>query len=179
MRPPGTEQSEWESWLAAEAEGSSDAAESNLRALFAELDEPGPAPGFADRVVALALAEAAQAPVVAERSRRRWGWILLAAAGLAAAVALPVVPVLAGMVSWSALPGLLVRTLAWLIATAGSSVGNWLDLVAVLRPVARALARPQVVAALACLAVVSSLALATLVRTLERGKGAHHVPSFG
>lgn len=170
---------DWEGWLAAESAGESEEAEARLLALFAQLDSPAPAAGFADRVVARATAEAPRRSARRRFARRALAGGLLAAAGVAVALLLPALSALVGLVDWAALPGLAARLIAMLAASSARALGTWQELLAVLRPVARALAHPQVVGALVGLVAVSSLALASLARALERGKGARHVASFG
>lgn len=172
-------ESDWERWLAAESAADAAEAESRLRSLFAGLEDPLPSRGFADRVVALALAEAPVRRAARSRLSRALAAGLLAAAGLAVALLLPASLALLGLVEWATLPALAVRALAGLFASVGRAFADWQELLAVLQPVARALARPPVVAALAGLALVSSLALASLARTLEREEGVRHVPTFG
>jgi hypothetical protein len=170
---------DWERWLAAETAGDAAEAEARLLALFARLDDPAPSPGFADRVVARALTEAPARRAARGRLSRAVAAGLLAAAGLAAALLLPGCLALLGLVGWAGLPALAVQALAAVAGSVGRAFADWQGLLGVLQPVARALARPPVVTALAGLALLSSLALASLARALERGKGVHHVPTFG
>lgn len=170
---------DWEAWLEAEATGSEAEAERHLAALFSSLDAAAPSAGFADRVVALALAEVPRRQASWSNARRALAAGLLVAAGIAMALVLPGLLALLARVEWVSLPGLAVSGLAGLASLVARAFGNWQELVEVLRPVARALARPPIVGALAGFAAVASLALASLARAAEREKGARHVPSFG
>jgi hypothetical protein len=165
-------------WLAAERAASEAEAEAALAALLADLDQPAPPAGFAERVMRRA-AEDGVLPVAAAAPARRRSWspwspgiswprvmrsawaraavvLLLLATGLTVSLALGVLqPLLAGLGL-----GDLVAGLAGLAAAVGAAVVGLAEAVeffaGLRRAIALALASPAVALALAfCLALAA------------------------
>lgn len=160
-------------WLAAERAASEAESEAALAALLADLDQPAPPAGFAERVMRRA-AEDGALPVAAPARRRSWSprvswpqvmrttWaraaavLLLLTSGLTVALALGALqPLLAGFSS-----GDLVAGLADLATAVGAAVTGLAEAVeyfaALRRAIALALGSPVVALALGlCLALAA------------------------
>ncbi|MCZ7651177.1 MAG: hypothetical protein M5U13_08480 [Thermoanaerobaculia bacterium] len=158
---------ELSAWLRAEADADVPEADRRLAALFAALDEPAPAAGFAGRVLARIEGEEA----VSGSRHRRWRRLLLAAAALVVAAGFPWLLAGAGAGGVGAAAAVAARAFAAAGELAGGSFRAWAALAATLDPLARALAGPWLVGVAASLVLVSFLALVSLARWVEREKG--------
>lgn len=158
---------ELSAWLRAETEADGAEAERRLSALFAALAEPAPAAGFAGRV----LARIAGEEVASSARDRRGSRLLLAAAAVLTAAGLAWI--LAGVQAGGL--GSATAFAASAFATAGELAGEcfrfWAALAAIFDPLARALAGPWFLALAVSLVAMSSLALVSLARWVEREKG--------
>ena len=158
---------ELSAWLRAERAADDAEAERHLAALFTALAEPAPGTGFPARVLARIAAEETAARVAARRRRQ----LLLAAALVLVAGGMPVLLTVAGTGGLAAATALAARGLAAAGELGGQLFELWAALATALAPVARALARPWLLAGATALVLTSSLALVSLARWVEREKG--------
>ncbi len=170
-------------WLAAEHGGRDAAAEHALRGLFAALPAAVPSAGFSDRVLAaVARRVARRRPVaVSPRVSRRWSRAAVAAclllAGLAAALALPLVSSLTYIIAPGEAIGALVRGFVALVSRIDELLSVWRVWARFVETALLIATAPPVVLALLTLTALSAFTFRGLKRALVPDRSLDHVPA--
>jgi hypothetical protein len=163
----------WRRFLAADAAGRDSEAELELAQLFAALPALRPAAGFADRVLAAALAGAARRSPFARRAVR-WSLavaLLVAAAG--AGLLAPMLPGLSRLVGPGELVGGLVELLSSATVRFAAGVALWQPIAGAAESLTRVVANPAVLSLLALHLLLAALALKGLAALATQGSTRH------